>query len=169
MYCKGCGARAKQTARFCFHCGARLKSEATAPKLTIEKAGREKQVKRQDKISFFTNIAYTIRSSKNKYRSMFLILAIFVVGIAFLTVICPGIVGTISEALQLSDISSAGHTMVSLRQSEAVWRNVWCSLFLIAGSVVACIGAIMTGIELIKLRYKQEVKRPGCRDNKRKF
>lgn len=161
MYCRGCGARAKQTARFCFHCGARLKSEAPGPKLKIEKADREKQVKRQDRVSFFTNIAYTILSSKNRYRSMFLILAIFVVGIAFLTVICPGIVGTISEALQLSDISSAGYTMVSLRQSEAVWRNVWCSLFLIAGSVVACIGAIMTGIELIKLRYKQRNQETG--------
>lgn len=158
MLCSRCGAKNADKNTYCRYCGALLEQEQPPAEPEPAQAalpplpeGPVEQVTPQvlpsggkPKIQPFTLFAYRLLSSKEKYRNLFLLLALSAVSLAAAALLGMSLPSLLTAAMQKSE--------TAMQDSFQEWRMVWSAVLLLLGFVGVLAGCAVTGYKMLKIR-----------------
>lgn len=145
MYCSCCGKEIMNGSKLCSSCMERNKTNVPF------KTSLKDVILRQNRINFFTALAYNILISDKKYRNIFIIICSMVVGVAMLVSLCPEVIPSILSAIDTT-WNQDYNNIVSPEQAEREWRNVWFILIFSAASLCTLIVGFAVFIKMIKIK-----------------
>lgn len=142
MYCYKCGAQCPDDSGYCVRCGTVIGQSQPDCAITVPPddalAAREPSAEvflsaqvppavpaKKKRIKFLTRVAYNILISEQKYRNVFLVVAIMLVCGLIAAFLCTGLVQSITDAVNLSELAKSNPVKALQNEAASAWQSLW--------------------------------------------